>query len=50
MAVALFSGTGVAKYTVELLRMSRASNPRPAGAGVVEKAMSCTENLVQTRV
>ena len=49
MAIALFNGTGVAKYR-ELLRISKASNPWPAGGWVIKKAMSCVENLVQTRV
>ena len=35
---------------MELLRISKASNPWPAGVDVIKKAMSFVENLVQTRV
>ena len=36
---------------MEHLRMSKASSsPWPAGAGVINKAMSCVENPVQTGV
>ena len=35
---------------MELLRISKASNPGQLGVGVIKKVMSCIEKLVQTRI
>jgi len=45
MAVALFDGTGVAKYR-GAPKHEQSQQFLASTAGVVEKAMSCVENLV----
>ena len=50
MAVALFIGIGVAKYHGAPKGKAKPTIPGQLGAGVIKKAMSSIENLVQTRV
>ena len=49
MAVALFDGTGVAKYR-GAPKDEQSEQFLASAAGVVEKAMNCVENLVQMGV